>query len=238
MKANILLFGCVVLASFPMLSAEEPVSMPFKAAVCEGHYSQHLQGVCTDNRNAIYWSFTNTLVKTDSAGKLIEKVPVACHHGDLCYVAGKVYVAVNLGKFNRPAGQADSWVYVYDAVTLVETARHKVAEAVHGAGGIAWAEGHFFVVGGLPAGIKENYVFEYDDQFVFQKKHVIASGYTEMGIQTAVFDGMGWWFGCYGGSPELLKTDLSFKLLGKYKFDCSLGLAPLPTGQFLAARGQ
>ena len=85
--------------------------------LCEGTYQHHLQGVCTDEKS-IYWSFTTTLVKTDMEGTLLKQVPVANHHGDLCFHDGKLYVAVNLGKFNDPEGNADSWVYVYDAETL------------------------------------------------------------------------------------------------------------------------
>lgn len=96
---------------------------------------------------------------------LVRKIPVANHHGDLCFHDGKVYVAVNLGKFNDPAGNAGSWVYVYDA------------------------DGH-------------------------------------------------WWFGCYGNPQVMLKTDKSFGLLGKYRFGCSLGVAGLPGGRFVVARGR
>ena len=116
---------------------------------CEGTYQHHLQGVATD-RQSIFWSFTTTLVKTDQKGKLIKKKSVANHHGDLCFQNGKIYVAVNLGKFNDPKGNADSWVYVYHAETLQLLVRHAVPEAFHGAGGIGYRDQMFFVVGGLP----------------------------------------------------------------------------------------
>ncbi|NQT12292.1 MAG: hypothetical protein HQ582_06070, partial [Planctomycetes bacterium] len=87
----------------------------FHNAKCEGSYRHHLQGICTNGEDAIYWPFTTSLVKTDRDGKVEKKVAVANHHGDLCYRDGKLYVAVNLGRFNDPKGNADSWVYVYDA---------------------------------------------------------------------------------------------------------------------------
>lgn len=34
--------------------------------------------------------------------------------------------------------------------------------------------------------------------FQFVKKHVLASGHTHLGIQTAAFADGHWWFGCYG----------------------------------------
>jgi len=208
-----------------------------KEVLCEGRYPKHLQGVCV-NEERIYWSFTTTLVMTDFDGKLIKTIPVADHHGDLCYTAGKVYVAVNLGKFNDPNGNADSWVYVYDAESLEELERHAVQEVFHGAGGIGVRDGHFFVVGGLPETIEENYVYEFDDRFQFMKKHVIASGHTRMGIQTATFANNLWWFGCYGDPKILLVTDASFQLQGRHEFDCSLGIVGLPSGNMLVASGQ
>ena len=103
---------------------------------------------------------------------MLHKVPVANHHGDLCLHDGKLYVAVNLGKFNDPAGNADSWVYVYRADDLAFVARHAVPEVFHGAGGIGMHGGRFFVVGGLPDDIRENYVYEYDERIqVHQKAH-------------------------------------------------------------------
>ncbi|MGE0758634.1 MAG: hypothetical protein AB7O38_16525 [Pirellulaceae bacterium] len=209
----------------------------FRNVTCDGAYPHHLQGICAD-REAIYWSFTTTLVKTDLNGKLLKKLPVANHHGDLCCHDGKLFVAVNLGTFNDSQGNADSWVYVYDAATLTETSRHEVQEVFHGAGGIGFRQGHFFVVGGLPEGVEVNFVYEYDANFRFQQKHIIRSGHTHLGIQTATFAHDRWWFGCYGDPKVLLVTDADFQLKGRYEYDCSLGIVGLSDGRFLSATGQ
>ena len=211
------------------------VTSRFAAVECGGSYRHHLQGVCAD-ADAIYWSFTTTLVKTDLAGKVLREIPVANHHGDLCQVDGKLYVAVNLGKFNRPAGEADSWVYVYDADSLDELARHEVPELVHGAGGMGFHDGKFIVVGGLPDGTPENYLYEYDESFRFRRRHVLDSGWTRLGIQTAAYHDGQWWFGCYGN--DLLVTDAEFRLVGQYKYDCGLGIEGLPDGRMLSAGGK
>jgi hypothetical protein len=128
-------------------------------------------------------------------------------------------------------------VYVYRADDLAELARHKTHEVVYGAGGIAYHDSRFIVIGGLPIGVEENYAYEYDGDFRFIKRHVIKSGYTLMGIQTAAYSAGFWWFGCYGKPQVLLKTDESFRLVGKYLFDCSLGIVGLADGSFLVARG-
>jgi hypothetical protein len=210
----------------------------FQAVTCEGTYPRHLQGVCTDEQDAVFWSFTTKLVKTDRHGKIVKQVDVANHHGDLCFHKGKVYVALNLGKFNDPNGNADSWVYVYDAGDLALLAKHKTSEVFHGAGGIAFHDGKFMVVGGLPDNVKENFVYEYDPDFQFVKKHVLASGHTHLGIQTAAFADGHWWFGCYGDPQILLKADASLKQVERFEFDCSLGIVPVGEGKFLVARGE
>ena len=205
--------------------------------VCEGTYPHHLQGVCTDEAS-LYWSFTTTLVKTTMDGRVLAKVPVANHHGDLCHHDGRLYVAVNLGKFNDPAGNADSWVYVYEAKSLQQIARHEVQQVFHGAGGIGYRDNRFTVVGGLPADVTENYVYDYDEDFTFLGRRTITSGHTLMGIQTAAFADSRWWFGCYGSPRVLLVTDEQFQLQGRYEADCSLGITGLPGGRLLVAGGR
>ena len=213
-------------------------SLPIKdAEYCEGDYRHHLQGICTNGKDAIYWSFTTTMVKTDLDGRALETIEVANHHGDLCFYDGKVYVAVNLGRFNDPEGNADSWVYVYDAASLKLLSKHATPEVFHGAGGIGYREGRFYIVGGLPEGVEENYVYEYDTHFKFRLRHVIASGWTRLGIQTATWHEGSWWFGCYGSPKILLKTDLDFKMLGRYEFDGSLGLEGNGAGSLLVTKG-
>lgn len=230
----------ILLLAVTALSGLAPVGSAladdeFSAAICEGIYRHHLQGICTDDEAALFWSFTTTLVKTDESGKVLNKIEVENHHGDLCYHDGKVYVAVNLGQFNRPAGQADSWVYVYRADDLGFVAKHAVPEVVHGAGGMAFHDGEFVVVGGLPEGLEENYAYIYSPEFVLLRRQVIDSGYTRMGVQTLAFAEGNWWFGCYGG--RTLKTDAEFQLQGDFGFDCSLGVVGLGDGRILVAKG-
>jgi len=188
--------------------------------VCEGVYRSHLQGIASDRMSAIYWSFTRNLVKTDLTGKVLKSVAVDYHHGDLTYVDGRLYVAWS-NYFNRPG--AKSRVFVYDARDMTQLAVKDVPEVTYGAGAIEHHNGHFFVVGGLPDDVEENYVYEYDADFMFVKRHVIASGYTRLGIQAVGRWNGCWWFGCYG--KALLKTDDAFALLGRYRSSFPYGIA-------------
>ncbi len=218
-----------------LLVPDAPVEI--EAVQCDGDYSGHLQGVCLNDQGSIYWSFTTVLVKTDMQGRIQKRIPVANHHGDLCFNDGRVYVAVNLGKFNDPEGHADSWVYVYDSQTLDRVAAHEVQEVFHGAGGIGVRENQFYVVGGLPEGVEENYVYEYDGDFRFVHKHVIDSKWTELGIQTATYHDGYWWFGCYGKDHPLIKTDENFQMRGRYDFSCSLGIVGVAPQRLWVATG-
>lgn len=229
--------GISVLATVTLIAGRNPRAAEFQDVTCQGAYTHHLQGVCTDERQAIFWCFTTKLVKTDAHGQVLQQIDVGNHHGDLCFHDGLVYVAVNFGKFNDPNGNADSWIYVYDAADLAFRAKHPVPEVVHGAGGIALHDGRFLVVGGLPPGVDHNLVYEYDAQFKFVKRHELAGGYTLMGIQTAAFAGDHWWFGCYGDPKILLKADRALERVERFEFDCSLGIVPIAGGRFLVARG-
>jgi len=159
---------------------------------------------------------------------------VRSHHGDLTHHDGKVYVAVNFWRFNQEAGKEDSWVFVYAAEDLKLLQKHAVPELVHGAGGMAHHDGSFIVIGGLPTTHEANDLYEYDENFTFKAKHVLPSGYTKLGIQTACYSQGHWWFGCYGN--KLLKADATFALVGSYDFNCSVGIAPFGDHTFLIGR--
>lgn len=227
-----------IYTDFPTRLLARQAARGFRPVTCQGVYPGHLQGVCTNDKDAIFWSWTTFMVKTDLQGRILIRIPVATHHGDVCYHDGKLYCAVNLGAFNKPAGQEDSWVYEYDAETLREVARHKVPELVHGAGGMAYHDGRFVVIGGLPPGTEENYLYEYDASFTFLKRHVLPSGYTLMGIQTAAFAEGSWWFGCYGKPPVLLRADANFSLTGKWEFNAAVGIIGIPGDRFFIAENR
>ncbi|MDI9373171.1 MAG: hypothetical protein QM840_09185, partial [Verrucomicrobiota bacterium] len=77
------------------------------------------------------------------------------------------------------------------------------------------------------------YLYEYDEKFAFRKRHVLASGYTLMGIQTVAFAEGAWWFGCYGTPKVLLRANPRLQLTDRWEFDASLGIVGLGNQRFL-----
>ncbi|MEN6545780.1 MAG: hypothetical protein ABFE07_07065 [Armatimonadia bacterium] len=226
------MFGLLLTAA--TLSGVPLTELPAEI-ICDGQYPLHLQGVAGNGKDTLYWSFTNILVKTDLQGKVLAQVAVPSHHGDLCLAGDKVYVAWS-NKFNAPG--ADSKVYVYDAANLSLLAIKPVPEVTFGAGGLDYQGGHFFIIGGLPKDYNENYVYEYDGEFRYLQTHVLPSGYTNLGIQTACFHDDYWWFGCYTveGKKGLLKADSNLKLVATYDISPAVGLVGWGEGHFLMAK--
>ena len=53
----------------------------------------HVQGMCA-NSNALYFAYHTQIVKTDWLGRLVKRVEVPRHTGDICLWNGKLYTAV------------------------------------------------------------------------------------------------------------------------------------------------
>jgi hypothetical protein len=210
------------------------------------NYDGHLQGMATDFGQYLFWSHTKQLVKTDLEGNVLKVIDVQNHHGDLEYYHGKIYVAVNFGKFNEEPGLADSWIYVYNADDLGFIEKYPVPEVVHGAGGIAIHNDQAMVVGGLPENgdYNVNYVYEYDMDFNLKKRHELKSGYTYKGIQTACYFNNNWYFACYGSSrvgvvPKVLivkqTTENKMQFVRSVDVDMSYGMIGLKGTEFITS---
>ena len=193
--------------------------------VCEGVYDGHLQGTDAAGTN-VWWSFTKTLVRTDLSGRILASRSVAHHHGDLCVNGDLVYVAVNIGRFNSEK-RGVSCVIAYDAMTL-DAVKMWTVDQPHGAGGMTWMGDRFYVVGGLPPTHERNYVYEYDADFRFLKRHELDTGFTWMGIQTATVVGGEFLFGVYGDFANpygVLRCPADLTSFRRYRGDGSVGFA-------------
>ena len=154
--------------------------------LCEaGGFVGHLQGITADS-TGIYWSYYDTIVKTDYAGKTLVSVKIPRHSGDLCAANGKVYVSVCYYDAKMVADEGGSgWVYVYDQglkflqkVALPDTPRPD---------GITFLNDKFYIAGDDFG--KEphplNTISVYDQKLTFERKATIDIGKpTQYGAQT------------------------------------------------------
>lgn len=160
--------------------------------ICEAKgFPGHLQGITTDS-TGIYWSFYDTIVKTDYTGKTLLKVSIPRHAGDICAAHGKIHVSViYYDKKKLEAEGGKGWVYIYNSslqflkkVALPETPTPD---------GITFLNGKFYIAGDdfgyQPHPL--NSISVYDADLKFERKITIDIGKpTQYGAQTLnAFDG-------------------------------------------------
>ena len=209
------------------------------------HQNLHMQGFTTDGKH-MYWSFTDSLVKTTKSGTVLVQVRVpAGHLGDIDYYNGKIYGTV-LGNSLKglPFGiwtAFDVNVYDADTLALVKTIRlddcfgmyERREHGFNGVDGITVipesesSPAKMMVASALFDGE------EYDSQMLLEysldgellDKHFIKTGNTVFGIQNLDRDPEtgNYWFSTYGGDRYdyqnknfLFCASPDFELIGEY----------------------
>lgn len=128
----ILCFFLIIL--FPETEAQESLSSKLPDSIYSGKQGPfHVQGVAVDTTNGwVYFSFTNTLVKTDLAGRLIGSVSgFTGHLGDLDFdpVSNKIYASLEFKNdavgqgIRKTLGISDElstgfYIAIFDAVRI------------------------------------------------------------------------------------------------------------------------
>ena len=168
------------------LTAFGVLAAPGGEIVCEkSDFRGHLQGIAAD-ASGIYWSFYDTVVKTDYTGRVIASVKAPRHAGDLCVAEGKIHVSVTLydrKDIKREGGTG--WVHVYDTnlkflgkTALPDTPRPD---------GIAFMGGKFYIAGDDfgKAPHPVNTISVYTPDLKFERKVTVDIGRpTRYGAQT------------------------------------------------------
>lgn len=201
--------------------------------VCEAAgFPGHLQGIAADE-SGIYWSFYNTVVKTDYAGRELARVPIPRHAGDLCVAEGKLYVSViyyDKKKAKRAGGTG--WIYVCDTDLNFKSLREVALPDTPRPDGITFLDGKFYVAGDdfgkEPHPV--NTISVYDRDFKFERKLTVDIGKpTRYGAQTLNAVGGRILAGFYAGkgnsvffAPPELKTAETFPL------SVNVGMAVVP----------
>lgn len=193
---------------------------------CGADARWHVQGADCDG-DAIYWSFTTILYKTDLYGNVRAKAMVASHHGDCCVHDAKLYVSVGL---TTDHGK-ESFIYVYDTANLEFLERIPLPDAPDGPDGIAFCDGFFFVAAGKPkddpAG--SNKILRYTPDFQRLETFDIPMD-TYFGVQAMTFAHGSFWLGIYGRATKAgtIQTDEKFNVIAEHSLDSSVGVYPLP----------
>ena len=169
-----------LLAAFGMLTASGG------EIVCEKNdFRGHLQGIAADS-GGIYWSFYDTVVKTDYSGRIIASVKVPRHAGDLCIAGGKIHVSVILYDRKTIAREGGTgWIYIYD--TALNFLEKKALPDTPRPDGIAFLNGKFYIAGDDfgKAPHPVNTISVYTPDLKFERKETVDIGRpTRYGAQT------------------------------------------------------
>ena len=192
------------------------------------HQHCHMQGFSVDKENGyVYWSFTDSVVKTNMESMMILQAHVSGGHlGDIAYYDGKVYSSF-MGN-SLPGHAWDDWtafrIHVYDAkdLRLLKEIEVPLCYEMHAMQGKPGDPYGFSGIDGITFGKDENGEIkmfiacalitgeEYDHQMILQmslegeyeKTHRFLTGNTVYGIQTLDYD---WdtdsfWFTTYGAA--------------------------------------
>lgn len=192
------------------------------------HQNQHMQGFTTDpERKYMYWSFTDSVVKTNYHNTMIAQTHVSGGHlGDLAYYKGKLYASF-LG--NALPGHAwDDWtafkIYVYNAddLRLERIIDMPVCDEMKANACTPDDKYGFMAIDGVTFGkdtegnekmfvacalfseerFSNQIILQLSLDGVFEKRHLFPTGNQVYGIQTLDYDrDTGeFWFTTYGGS--------------------------------------
>ena len=217
MKKSVIFVLFTILGTLTCLSATDKI-------VCPGKHKRHLQGIASCD-NKIYWSYTTKIICTDMSGKFINMVDAPSHQGDLCIADDKVYVAVNLGKFNK-LNKADNYVYVFDKnLNFIE--KIKINEMLCGLGGMEYYNGSFYLVGGGDPSEPTFRIGKYSKDFKLEKMYYIPNGNSRLGVQTICYAYGKFWLGLYlqpNCKDGLWEMDTDFNIVKKHNLGGSVGI--------------
>lgn len=192
----------------------------------------HVQGIaCSDE--AIYLSFTTTLVKLDWKGNVLKRVPARRHMGDISYREGRLYACLGRTKDPNEGLGGTAFIQIFDAdLGFVGEKRTPSAPGIDGIG--IWGDKIFVGGGSRECGLPHtrNLVVKLDNQL-----EPLASAWIDYGVRTVhgvqnvtVADGKVWCF-LYTAEredPGCVVLDEDLNLLKVVDFTAGNGVDALP----------
>lgn len=234
------------------------------------HQDWHMQGF-SKSENHMYWSFTNSLVKTSLNSTVIcQKRITGVHLGDIDYHDGKVYASY-LG-LPLPGHEWGDWesfgIYVFDAENLELIEKLELDECMkmkkvartendtlgfRGIDGVAIAPAPEDGVNRLYIACatwpnekyRNNLILRFDMEGNFEKRYLVPTGNTMLGIQNLDYDAENreFWFTTYSASEPYQTKETLFcvplsdptKVSRSYRFSTPCGIECLGKAGFFAS---
>lgn len=224
----------------------------------------HMQGF-TKGNGFMYWSFTDSLVKTTLSGTVKCQVEIhGGHLGDCDYYDGKIYASL-LGDA-LPGHAWEDWtafkIYVFDAsdlktlniidLDICYTYKKAVTNGFQGIDGVTVApdpisgEPKLFVACALETGesYRNQIILQFSLEGAYETEYHIPTGNTVYGIQNLDYDAENneFWFTTYGPTEDYQPKELLFcvssdfkEIKRKYVFSTPYGLECLGKEGFYAS---
>lgn len=191
----------------------------------------HLQGIAADE-TGIYWSFTDTLIKTDYKGKVLKETKLpGLHGGDLAIADGDIFVAVIVRDHKHIAANNNcrSAIFQYDRELKLK--KKYPLPIKDGIDGIAFYKNRFYVAPGAAKTPKKTVsVFLYDRNIKLLKKFTVTTPtMKKYGAQnlTVINGSIAAGFYDDGKTSPLLDPE-TLKVKGELKLRHSVGLTKVP----------
>jgi len=190
----------------------------------------HIQGIAA-SEEALYVAQMTLLLKVDWTGKLIKKVPVLKHTGDISYHNGEIYTAVAV--YEGPnTGKGMIRVFDRDLNLVRETLIDRTVD------GIAYLDGVLYVGMGAKTQPSEkehrvNVLGRFDAKTLAETapRADFDYGYeTKFGFQNIATDGNVLYGTFYSvkGAPQVAVFDKGLKILGTHTLAANQGLDVVP----------
>ncbi len=190
----------------------------------------HIQGIAA-SEEALYVAQMTMLLKLDWTGKLIKKVPVITHTGDISYHDGEIYAAVAL--YEGPnTGKGMIRVFDRDLNLIRETLIDRMVD------GIAYLDGVLYLGMGAKTQPSQqahrvNVVGRFDAKTLAETapRADFDYGYeTKFGFQNIATDGKVLYGTFYSvkGAPQVAVFDKKLRVLGTHTLDANQGLDVVP----------
>ena len=186
--------------------------------IIDGIYDKHLQGIAYDHiSKSFFASFTQSIIRIDLYGNVVNQVYLEGHHGDLAIINDLVYITY-AREFNIGIDAQSKIKILSKELEVIDV--KNINEVIYGAGCITYRKPYIYVSGGLKDVEDYNLIYSYDEDLNFVEKIVLPK-YTKYGLQSMAYQKANRRFllsAKFGkNQSEFFSVDSTFKILNNFK---------------------